>query len=359
MKKICLIGGKLQAFEVLYHARKLKMDILLIDKNQNALIKNLVDEFHCFDIVQEPDKLVNISKKVDFIIPVNENFDTIDFLEKIKDQIKCHILFDFDAFRVSRDKKISKKYFKSINISTPLDKPTHPPYFIKPACESGSIGTSIIYDNVDLKNIDRSMIIEEYVSGDIISLEVIGDGKNFAVVKETKIHIDDNYDCHMVTPENYNADFRKISYELASNLKLKGIMDVEAINSENGIKVLEIDARFPSQTPITVYHSSGINLLQLLIQAYEYGIEEIIHENIHNYCIFEHLILKNGHLMPVGEHILSMGANYRQIYNSQFIEIFQCDTEYDAFTLIVWDKNYDMAQIQRKKAHEIILGLKK
>lgn len=359
MKKICLLGGKLQAFEVMYHARKLNMKVILVDKNPDVLIKDLVDEFHCFDIIQESEKLIDISKNVDYVIPVNENFSTIDFLEKISNQIKCYLLFDFDSYRISRDKKESKKYFKSINISTPLDNPTLPPYFIKPSCESGSVGTKIIYNDSDLKKIDPTMLIEEYVPGDVMSLEVVGDGKHFTVIKETKIHIDDNYDCHMVTPAEYNPKFRKIAYKLACNLKLKGIMDVEAINNINGIKTLEIDARFPSQTPITVYYSTGINLLQLLIQAYEHVIEEKIHEPAQNYCIFEHLLLKDEQLIPVGEHILSMNKNYRQVHRSEHIEIFQCDGKYDAFTVIVWNSDQKMAQMERKKAHEIIVKLKK
>ena len=37
------------------------------------------------------------------------------------------------------------------------------------------------------------MLVEEYVEGEVVSLEVIGDGNNFAVVKETLIHIDETY----------------------------------------------------------------------------------------------------------------------------------------------------------------------
>ena len=52
------------------------------------------------------------------------------------------------------------------------------------------------------------MLIEEYVEGEVISLEVIGDGSHFAVVKETLIHIDETYDCHMVTPLPLDPSFR-------------------------------------------------------------------------------------------------------------------------------------------------------
>jgi pyrrolysine biosynthesis protein PylC len=80
MKQICLIGGKLQGFETAYHARKAGMGVVLVDRNKDAFIKHLVDTFHCFDIAEEPERLIEISKTVDAMIPVNENFDTIDFL---------------------------------------------------------------------------------------------------------------------------------------------------------------------------------------------------------------------------------------------------------------------------------------
>ncbi|MDK2947832.1 MAG: 3-methylornithine--L-lysine ligase, partial [Methanolobus sp.] len=32
-----------------------------------------VDIFHCFDVVREPEKLIELSENVDAIIPVNEN----------------------------------------------------------------------------------------------------------------------------------------------------------------------------------------------------------------------------------------------------------------------------------------------
>jgi len=355
MKQICLIGGKLQGFEAAYHARKAGIGVVLVDRNKDAFIKDLVDTFHCFDIVEQPERLIEISATVDAMIPVNENFDTIDFLETIKDRLHCPLLFDFDAYRISRDKNTSKKYFRSIGIPTPTDKPTHPPYFVKPSCMSSSIGTAIIYDDEDLKGLDPTMLIEEYVEGDVLSLEVVGDGEHFAVVKETKVHIDDTYDCHMVTPIDHNPELRRITYELARDLKLKGIMDVEAIDSPQGLKVLEIDARFPSQTPTAVYHSSGVNLLELLMQAFTEGVQEMAQAPEGNYCIYEHLILKDRKLSPIGEHILSMGNNYRPIHGSEGIEIFQRDGEHKAFTVITWGEDQEKAEMNRKKAHEMIL----
>lgn len=237
---------------------------------------------------------------------------------------------------------------------TPLDKPLDPPFFVKPSCESSSVGTAIIYDIRELDRLGNDMIIEEYVPGDVISLEVVGDGVNFTVARETKVHIDDTNDCNMITPYKNHPYFRDITYDLAKNLKLKGIMDVEAIINEDGLKVIEIDSRFPSQTPIVVFHSSGINLLELLFQAITETVTEIKKAPEMSYCILEHLMDKNGQVVSIGEQLLSHGSNYNEYYTSKGIEIFECCSKERMFTLITWGHDVSEAENNRKEGIEII-----
>jgi pyrrolysine biosynthesis protein PylC len=202
------------------------------------------------------------------------------------------------------------------------------------------------------------MLIEEYVEGDVISLEVIGDGTHFAVVKETKIHIDETYDCHMVTPIKNYPEFRKITYELARNINLQGIMDVEAIDSPRGLKVLEIDARFPSQTPTAVYHSTGINLVEMLMQAFVGEVQEMGMAPETNYCIYEHILLENGELKPVGEHVLSQGDEYVQFHKSEGLEIFESrgENRNSVFTLISYGTDREETETIRQNGMEMIIG---
>jgi len=355
LKTICLIGGKLQGFEAAYLSKKAGIRVVLVDKNPQALIRNYADEFHCFDVIKEPEKLLDLSKKVNAILPVNENLACIEFLNSIKEKFSCPVLFDFGAYRISRDKKSSKDYFKSIGVPTPQDRPSEPPYFVKPSCESSSVGARIIYDNEELGTLESDMLVEEYVEGEVVSLEVIGDGSNFAVVKETQVHIDETYDCHMVTPLPANPFFRQISHALAANLYLKGIMDVEAIFGPKGLKVIEIDARFPSQTPTVVYYSSGINLIELLFRAFNDGIEETGSFPENKYCIYEHLMLgENGTLVPVGEQVLSMGSDYGKFYEEPGIEIFLCKGENPVFTLIFWGKDREEAGAKKCKGLSVL-----
>ena len=355
LKTICLVGGRLQGFEAAYLSKKAGMRVILVDKNPQALIRNYVDEFYCFDVVKEHEKLLTLLKRVDALLPVNENFACIEFLSYIKEKISCPVLFDFEAYRISRDKKSSKDYFKSIGIPTPQDNPLEPPFFVKPPCESSSVGTRIIYDKKELAILEPDMLVEEYVEGKVVSLEVVGDGNNFAVVKETQIHIDETYDCHMVTSLPSDPSFRQISHALAANLSLKGIMDVEAISGPKGLKVIEIDARFPSQTPTAVYHSSGINLIELLFRAFTDGIEKIRALPKDKYCIYEHLMLEeNGVLAPVGEQVLSMGSDYGKFYEEPGIEILLCKGKNPVFTLVFWGKDKEEAETLKCKGLSII-----
>jgi pyrrolysine biosynthesis protein PylC len=62
--------------------------------------------------------------------------------------------------------------------------------------------------------------------------------------------------------------FEKMAVQLARKLKLRGIMDVEVIRHGRDLKLLEIDARFPSQTPMAVFWSSGLNMVQVLADLF-------------------------------------------------------------------------------------------
>ena len=372
-KKICLIGGKLQGVETAYLAQKAGLFVILIDKNPAALAQSLCDVFYCFDITKENEKpkLIEIFKNSDYLIPVNENEETIAYLRNISDEIKktgCKLLFDFDAYHISSDKVRSKTYFKKINIPTPADKPSTPPYFVKPPSESGSIGARIIQSDDALKTVPKDYLIEEYLTGPVISLEVIGNGCDYIVAKETHIHIDDVYDCNRVTPLPFDKTYRQIAFDLAKGLQLKGIMDVEAIDSQKGWKVLEIDARFPSQTPICVYFSSGINLLLLLIDAFENpdsfsknGLSRSANPKYANsYCIFEHFQKTDGRLVSGGEHLISAGNDFH-IYSADSksgIEIFECigENDYRAYTVITYSKTEDETKIKREEAMALILN---
>lgn len=395
-KSICLIGGKLQGVEVAYLAKKAGLFVNLIDKVENPLGKFIVDEFFCFDITKNPEKLIEISKFADYIIPTNENEKAIETIERLKNEklLESIVLFDFDSYKISSDKMLSKELFEKINVPMPKNNPENPPCFIKQRSGSGSIGAKIIDKKEDLKNYsEKEFIIEEYVKGPIVSLEIIGNGKDYKMYKETRIHIDENYDCSRVTPLNENKELREITKKIASELNLKGIMDIEAIESENGIKVMEIDARFPSQTPIAVFMSTGINFIEELISAFDNGFKvsndnerecsegeynereerecsgkeknknecsrsdfENKHKN--RYGVFEHFLKNEIGIHSVGENAISEGDKLSFIYKNEENEeeIIECrrDDGYRAYTFIYSANDEKDASEKRNRLLKII-----
>jgi pyrrolysine biosynthesis protein PylC len=109
------------------------------------------------------------------------------------------------------------------------------------------------------------------VEGPSYSLEVVGVPGHYTALQVTDLEMDAGYDCKRVlAPTQLSsqqvAQFKKIAITIAEAIRLHGLMDVEVILHNGQLKVLEIDARLPSQTPTVVYKSTGCNILQLLAE---------------------------------------------------------------------------------------------
>ncbi|MHB8917763.1 MAG: 3-methylornithine--L-lysine ligase PylC, partial [Desulfocucumaceae bacterium] len=74
----------------------------------------------------------------------------------------------------------------------------------------------------------------------------------------------------------------------------------------NQFKVLEIDARLPSQTPTAVLKSTGINMLKMLADVYVNGISPGIPETAgEKGVVYEHIKVTRDVIEVSGEHIMS------------------------------------------------------
>ena len=121
-------------------------------------------------------------------------------------------------------------------------------------------------------------------------------------------------------------------------------MDVEVILHENELKVIEIDARLPSQTPTTVYWSTGVNMLQLMAANFLKQSFEPPWDNRLPACvIYEHVCVTSNMLEIAGEHIMS-GADALRVYPDFFgadeaITNYASDRNSWVATLIVTETN--------------------
>ena len=313
-----VVGGRLQGLEAVYLAKKAGWQVKLIDKSISIPALNLADSFYCFD-AEDHDKLIPALKGADLIIPALENRRVLQSLVACADKLGIPCAFDLSAYDISSSKKTSDLLFAELGVPAPPHYPgCRYPLIAKPSGSSGSEGVVHLKDESELEVFKKSInyetgsfIIQEYISGPSYSIEVIGCRGRYLPLQVTDLEMDGSYDCKRVTApsvltESQREHFAAIAVQIARSINLNGIMDVEVILNDNQLYVLEIDARLPSQTPTAVYHSSGINLLELTGLSFTGAtLPEQIEIKEERFAIFEHLLVARERVEVSGEHIVS------------------------------------------------------
>lgn len=357
--KIGIAGGKLQGLEIAYLGKKAGYDVLLIDKNEECPARNLCDEFYCLDIINDRLKAEEVFKSCDIILPAIEDEEVLNVLSEVCSKIDKKFIHDKDAYKVSSSKIKSDKLFERLGVPAPKPYPQCGfPILIKPSDLSGSKGVKIVENEDELKKVDsKSYVIQEYLPGRSYSIEIIGSNHKYRTFQVTEIIVDEIYDCKRVAAyteisEELKKEFSKIAETLASELNLEGIMDVEVILNDNKLKVLEIDARFPSQTPITVFNSTGENMVEYLSTGKTEKFEK------EKGVIFQHVVLKDGLLKCAGEHVMSYQKNLKLVEDffgsTEAITNFDCDKDEWAATLIIVEETIEEAE---KKKEAVIKNI--
>lgn len=313
---VAIIGGNLQGVEAVYLAKKAGWDVLLIDKNPQAGASLMCDRFLPLTITAEIDPH-EILKDVDLIIPALENDSVLSILQKWSLQTAIPLAFDMEAYAISSSKKRSNQIFKDININAPKSWPQCDfPIVVKPDRESGSQGVKIIHNEKELassfpmKGSLSQMVAQEYLEGPSYSIEIVGTPSDYIPLQVTELQMDSGYDCKRVIAPcglapKLVAEFEEIAIAIAERIQLKGLMDVEVILHGGQLKVLEIDARLPSQTPTAVFQSTGINMVKLLEELFLTGKMNINNTNQPQTAIYEHIKVTNDQIDVLGEHIMS------------------------------------------------------
>jgi pyrrolysine biosynthesis protein PylC len=232
--------------------------------------------------------------------------------------------FDPDAYKISSSKRASDSLFASAGIPIPQPWPhCSLPVIVKPSRESGSAGITV-FDNRTavedfLRQNDGEWVAQAYVDGPTYSLEVLGRHGEYVVPQVTDLHMDARYDCRAVScptvlPADRVAEFEQISLEIARLVNLNGLMDVEVVENAGDLRVLEIDARFPSQTPTAVYHSTGFNMVAALGELFVHGKRpHLSTQGQARAVIFEHIRVSGKRLDFGGEHIMSHAGPLRRV----------------------------------------------
>ena len=274
-----IVGGKLQGVEAAYLARKAGWEIRVVDRKTGVPASDLCESFIQIDVTAE-DRLGGILSDVDLVIPALEDDDALNALTRWSRKSGVPLAFDSDSYAVSSSKLKSTALFKDIGLSVPIAWPRCAfPVLAKPGRGSGSKGVQIFQDLDSLKNQflvelpPPGWILEECLDGSQHSLEIVGEPGNYQTIQVTDLYVDQRFDCKRVNapsnlPPNLIAGLENKTLAIAEALNLHGIMDLEAIYSAGEFKILEIDARLPSQTPTAVYWSTNCNMVELLGELY-------------------------------------------------------------------------------------------
>jgi pyrrolysine biosynthesis protein PylC len=370
--RVAIVGGKLQGIEAAFLAREAGWEVILIDKKQNPPATGLCSSFYHCDIVKDVSYLCRMIEQVDLIIPAVEDVTVLGALQRVAAETNIPLAYDAEAYIITHSKRRSNRLFEKLGIHIPQSWPQCGlPLIVKPSISSGSHGVSRIDTKKELdafiKQVGSGLkrwVLQEYVAGPSYSIEVLGLAGHYVALQVTELDMDSSYDCNRVLapaeiPESLDKQIKKIALTIAQGLHLKGIMDVEFILDQGVPKVLEIDARFPSQTPTVVYESMGINMLELIGDIFVNSIMPRIPEiKIPRGVVYEHIKVSQKGLEFLGEHIMGEVDSLEIVSNLFGADVSVTNFNSSPFpwvaTLITTRENREQAWLKHQQVIENI-----
>jgi pyrrolysine biosynthesis protein PylC len=340
--RLLVVGGKLQGTEAVYLAAKAGWETVLVDRREAPPAAGLADRHVIADIVADQARARALVTACDAVLPACEDLGTLEWLAARVPAWGVPLLFDIDAYRMSESKLASQRLFAELDVPRPLPWPSCGfPAVVKPDSASGSEGVSVVADEAALAVALARLaagghrpVVEEYVAGPSLSLEVLAWGGHAVPLQVTGLEFDAVYDCKRVVapvgeagaggpaaagPGGSSAWDRAVApgvlsafdaaaLRLAAGLGLNGLMDVEVMVRGPQPKVLEIDARLPSQTPTAVYWSCGLNIVELLHDTARTGAPPWVDRAPRRACAYQHVHAHDGLLEVAGEHVMGSAA---------------------------------------------------
>ncbi|HHY38447.1 MAG TPA: 3-methylornithine--L-lysine ligase PylC [Clostridia bacterium] len=325
--KVAVAGGKLQGVEAAYLAHEAGWEVALVDHNPRAPAMGLCDVFHLLDITVDDVALRKAIRSTDLVVPALEDAEALRCLERAAALEGVPIAYDPEAYSVSSSKKKSDSLFAECCVPAPKPGPGPLPLIAKPSCSSGSNGVTKLSTPEEYRAfVERvgngigDWVIQEFLEGPSYSLEVLGLHGRFQTLQVTQLEMDGSYDCKRVVapsdlPPDLVRELERITVEVSRRLDLKGVMDIEVILHEGLLKVLEIDARLPSQTPTAVLKSCGENILRWLYRVFAEGTLPPVEVKPTKAVIYEHVWAHDGILEVTGEHIMGNAGPLRHLHD--------------------------------------------
>lgn len=325
--KAIVVGGALQGCEAVYLGIKAGWSLSLIDRKESPAACGLCDEHLRMDVTADEERLVKALAQADLVIPALEDWEALKRLQSAAERAGVPLAYDPSAYAITASKKRSDALFAEHGIPAPRSWPECGlPAIAKPSESSGSRGVRRLDTKAEIAAFLESIqserdewVIQEFLEGKSYSIEVFGCDGCYLPVQVTDLEMDASYDCRRVTAPTQlsskkETEFHALAAKIAEIIQLQGIMDVEVIDHRDTLKVLEIDARLPSQTPTAVFWSTGFNMLEALSDVF-------VHRRLPassaaeppQAVIYEHIMVSLGKIYFLGEHIMTRGGRLRLI----------------------------------------------
>lgn len=372
--RVAIVGGKLQGVEAAFLAGEVGWEAVLIDRKSGVPAAGLCQSFCQCDVIKDVSSLRRVIEKVDLVIPALEDVIALRVLQECAAGAHIPLAYDASAYFITHSKKRSNRLFERLGIPLPQSWPQCGlPLMVKPSTASGSQGVSRISTKKELDDFIRHVgsqlgqwVLQEYVEGPSYSIEVLGGEGHYITLQVTELEMDEHYDCRRVIApagisESLDRQIKEMALTIAGGLNLIGVMDVEVIVDRGVPKVLEIDARLPSQTPTAVYKSIGINMLELLGDIFVTGTKPVIPEmKTAKGVVYEHIRVSRDGLQFQGEHIMGEVGSLKAVPDFFGADIALTNFEPSLFpwvaTLIIVGENREQAWLKREQVIKNIEG---
>ena len=178
-----------------------------------------------------------------------------------------------DAINVATNKWYSYQFFKEHDIPTPLtfmDKKDVQSYpvMVKPISGSASQSIFVIQDHNGLRDIsrfDHGYIFQEFIEGDEITVDVIGDGEGNVVATCQRMRLKTRAGEIERGITIYDAGIDKHIKKIVFLLKPWGLINIQLFKNQLGnFYFLEMNMRMGGGNPLT--YKAGINIPRILKQ---------------------------------------------------------------------------------------------
>ena len=204
--RLCIVGGALQGMEAVFLGHKAGYETVVIDRREKAPALSICDEPHILDPIADRESAMDVFRTCDAVLPACEEHDLLECLDELLKDSGIPFLFDLRAYDISQSKIESNGLMAADGVPMPQPWPECGfPVVVKPSSQSGSIGVSIAHNKEEMeaglekvRALGDDPVIQEFVHGKSVSVEVIGNGINATAYVTTEVVLDNGYDCKEV-----------------------------------------------------------------------------------------------------------------------------------------------------------------